>query len=211
MKKKKLTFLTDIAVLVLCVCAIAIGVYSAKNASLNVGGTVGFIAHNCNVRVYGEITGAVDANDVELTENSETATPFFREGTSGKVGKVVSDKANNEWNFGKIYFSDLNTSEGKAVNDIIFTFTLTNLSENYDVVVNVEKPTLPNNVTCKMYFGENQTTEQKSALLLKDKTEVTLKIVLSLNSDSTDIPTDNVNFSGLKLFLLILVIRIVIH
>ncbi len=53
MKKRKFNFIIDIAVLCLCVAAIAIGVYSAKQATLNVSGTIGFNAHDCEVAVSG--------------------------------------------------------------------------------------------------------------------------------------------------------------
>ena len=64
MKKRKFSMLLNIAVLCLCVAAIAFGVYSAKNASLNVTGTIGFQAHNCQVKVEGYITYAMrNVND----------------------------------------------------------------------------------------------------------------------------------------------------
>ncbi|MDY2696211.1 MAG: hypothetical protein SOV27_03515, partial [Eubacteriales bacterium] len=57
MKKKKFNLLLEIATLCLCIAAIAIGVYSAKNASLNVSGTIGFEAHNVKATISAQIKG----------------------------------------------------------------------------------------------------------------------------------------------------------
>lgn len=84
MKKKKFNLLLNIATLCLCVAAIAFGVYSAKNASLNVSGTVGFNAHNidytANVYMYGH-SGAdgkpvTEANKVTLTNTGSDKINF---------------------------------------------------------------------------------------------------------------------------------------
>ena len=84
MKKKKFNLLLNIATICLCVAAIAFGVYSAKNASLNVSGTVGFNAHNidytANVYMYGH-SGAdgkpvTEANKVTLTNTNSDKVTF---------------------------------------------------------------------------------------------------------------------------------------
>ena len=49
MKKKKRV--VGIALIALCLSMLAFGVYAAKQASLNVNGTVGFNAHNCQAEV----------------------------------------------------------------------------------------------------------------------------------------------------------------
>ena len=100
MKKRKFSMLLNIAVLCLCVAAIAIGVYSAKNASLNVTGTIGFVAHDCKVEVYGKITGAVDSSNNTITANTGTATVIFEE--SEGTGKLVTENTNN---FAQKYFN----------------------------------------------------------------------------------------------------------
>ena len=192
MRKKKLTFLADLAVLVLCVCAIAIGVYSAKNASLNVGGTVGFIAHDCEVEVYGTITGAVDANDGAITGNTTTATTIFREGDSGTTGKLI--KGNEAWNFGKIYFDDLNTTGDETAKPIVFTFVVTNKSA-YDVLFEVTKPAMEQGFSATYKIGE----EEKYSVLLKKDTPVTFTMNLSLLANVTNISDTAENFSGLVL------------
>ena len=136
MKKRKFNILLNIAVLCMCVCAIAIGVYSAKTASLNVSGTIGFQAHNCKVRVLGKITGAVDASNNAITSNTETATINYTDSSDTSKGKLINGNA-EPWNFGSIFFDDLNTDKYHEVNDIVFTFTITNESAYYvDVTVN---------------------------------------------------------------------------
>ena len=136
MKKRKFNILLNIAVLCVCVCAIAIGVYSAKTASLNVSGTIGFQAHNCKVRVLGKITGAVDASNNAITSNTSTATINYTDTSNTSQGKLIDGTADT-WSFGSIFFDDLNTDKYHEVNDIVFTFTITNESAYYvDVTVN---------------------------------------------------------------------------
>lgn len=72
----------------MCVCAIAIGVYSAKIASLNISGTIGFTAHNCKVRVLDKITGVVNttSDQSDLTNNtSVTDVVAYYNSTDNKV------------------------------------------------------------------------------------------------------------------------------
>ena len=140
MKKRKFNILLNIAVLCMCVCAIAIGVYSAKTASLNVSGTIGFTAHNCKVRVLGKITGAMDANNVAL---DPATTPALKYQESENKGKLIDGTADT-WSFGSIYFDDLNTDKNHEVNDIVFTFTITNESA-YHVDVTVNQDCINNN------------------------------------------------------------------
>ncbi len=149
MKKRKFNILLNIAVICMCVCAIAIGVYSAKTASLNVSGTIGFTAHNCKVRVLGKITGAMDANNVAL---DPATTPALNYQESENKGKLIDGTADT-WNFGSIFFDDLNTDENHEVNDIVFTFTITNESAYYvDVTVN---PKCSNNDRIFIYAPNN--------------------------------------------------------
>ncbi len=149
MKKRKFNILLNIAVLCMCVCAIAIGVYSAKTASLNVSGTIGFTAHNCKVRVLGKITGAMDANNVAL---DPATTPALNYQESENKGKLIDGTADT-WNFGSIFFDDLNTDKNHEVNDIVFIFTITNESAYYvDVTVN---PKCSNNDRIFIYAPNN--------------------------------------------------------
>lgn len=176
MKKRKYSMLLNIAVLCLCVAAIAIGVYSAKNASLNVTGTIGFVAHDCKVEVYGKITGAVDSSNNTITANTGTATVIFEE--SEGTGKLVTENTNNSWNIGDIYFDDLNTSGDTIANDIVITLTLKNVSEFYDITATII-PNTPDIIVEDVTFS-NGNYSGYVCVLSKDKTAITATISLKL-------------------------------
>lgn len=201
MKKKKLTFLTDIAVLVLCVCAIAIGVYSAKNASINIGGSVGFNAHDCKVRVLGKISGAYDKDGNKLTENNDSATVLFADATDTTKGKLITGTSEeNNWIFGNIYYNDLTAPNSYSLaEDIVFTFEITNESA-YDVAFKVIKPTsLPDNIVSSITIDNNEQTEETendATLLNKRGDKVTVVLTLRLGYEE-NINTAN-NFNGMQ-------------
>lgn len=134
MKKRKFSLLLNVATICLCVCAIAIGVYSAKNARLSINGSIGFEAHNCKVRVLGRIDGAVDAQNKPITENDENFQPIFADGSSGKV-----IDGSETWTIGDLFFDDLNCESGQIATPIKFTFTMENMSE-YLIVASLKIP-----------------------------------------------------------------------
>ena len=174
MKKRKFNILLNIAVLCMCVCAIAIGVYSAKTASLNVSGTIGFTAHNCKVRVLGKITGAVDASNNAITSNTSTATINYTDSSNTSQGKLIDGTADT-WTFGSIFFDDLNTDKYHEVNDIVFTFTITNESAYYvDVTVNQK---CSNNDRIFIYAPNNGETLSPQG---QEGSSVTLTVKLQL-------------------------------
>ena len=107
MKKKKLTLFANIAVLILCLCAIVVGVYSAKNANLNVSGTVGFNAHNCDVDVTVYIYGDSAVEDTNTAEASELGV--VRSSSSKKqLGTAqVKGDTNKTISLGNFYFCDM--------------------------------------------------------------------------------------------------------
>lgn len=179
MKKRKFSMLLNIAVLCLCVAAIAIGVYSAKNASLNVTGTIGFVAHDCKVEVYGKITGAVDSSNNTITANTGTATVIFEE--SEGTGKLVTENTNNSWNIGDIYFDDLNTSGNTIANDIVITLTLKNVSESYDITATII-PNTPDIIVEDVTFSGGNYSGYV-CVLSKDKTVITATITLKLYAE----------------------------
>ncbi|MBE7074993.1 MAG: hypothetical protein E7376_03345, partial [Clostridiales bacterium] len=63
--KNKFKWLINVFTLVLCVCALAIGVYAAKQASLTATGTIGFKAHGVDMNVTGYIYGHATSEDGE--------------------------------------------------------------------------------------------------------------------------------------------------
>ena len=190
MKKRKFNILLNIAVLCMCVAAIAIGVYSAKTASLNVSGTIGFTAHNCKVRVLGKITGAVDSSNNALPES--TASLNYQE--SASTGKLI-DGTSDSWNFGKIYFDDLNVVGNAIATDIVFTFTLTNESA-YDVVATLNVDKLPDSIQPKVAFSSGSNNSGFVCELKKEKTPVTMTLTLKLlTSEQIQDATNNIDLS----------------
>ena len=166
MKKRKFSIFLNIAVLCLCLAAIAFGVYSAKNAQLNMSGTIGFTAHNCKVRVKGDITNAV------IDENSNTTLRDSADATKGVL--IGSDSSTGAWNIGAINFDDLNVEGNKQVNDITFTFEVTNESDYWvDCEVNTEYMT----GTRINIYSPNQ-----GAPIAPNGT-ITLKVYLQLDKD----------------------------
>ena len=177
MKKRKFIIWLNFVTICLSICAIAIGVYSIKTATLNVNGAIGFTAHNCKVRVLGKITGAVDANNVAL---DPATTSALRYQNNDGTAKLIDGTADT-WNFGNIYFDDLNTDKYNKVNDIVFTFTITNESAYYvDVTVNQD---CINNNRIFIYApnnGETLAPKGQGAA-----SSVTLTVKLQLQKDST--------------------------
>lgn len=143
MKKRKFNLLLEIATLCLCVAAIAIGVYSAKNASLNVSGTIGFEAHNCKVDVSVKLSGdgVVTNSDNEVVSS---ANGYVRRTALVKQAEFATD-ASGVVDFGDLFFADLDTINGKAA-PIKMTFTITNNSA-FAIKAKVTLPTDNNDVT----------------------------------------------------------------
>lgn len=136
MKKKKFNLLLNIATLCLCVAAIAFGVYSAKNASLNVSGTVGFTAHNVKAKVEAWISGFAETADGAPVTGKEQITAD---------GGLLLDGADASFNLGATkgssdtvtrYFSDLGTSGNPE--DIIVEIKITNMTTAFNVLASVD-------------------------------------------------------------------------
>ena len=136
--KRKFSLFLNVAVLALCVCAIAIGVYSAKQASLNVTGTIGFTAHNCDVDISGYIYGhstGVDGEPIAKPTTDEQKQ-YLTYGTNTKATESaplkISGTLDNALTFGNVYFSDMGDSG--EVEPIIIELTITNISQ-FDVLL----------------------------------------------------------------------------
>ena len=191
MKKRKINILLNIVLLCVCVCSIAFGVYSAKTASLNVGGTIGFNAHNCKVRVLGKITGAVDSSNNALPES--TASLNYQE--SASTGKLI-DGTSESWDFGKIYFDDLNVEGNGVATDIVFTFTLINESTYFDVIATLNVDKLPDSVQPNVAFSSDSNNSGYVCELKKDKTQVTITLKLKLlTKEQISSATKNINMT----------------
>ena len=103
--KKKFSFIINIATICLCVCAIAIGVWSVKNAQLAVSGNIGFTTHNCDVVATIYIQNAIrkDAND-EWEKMVGTQAQWSSATDATNASNYV--KNSDTWTFGSIYFDD---------------------------------------------------------------------------------------------------------
>jgi len=97
--KKKVTWLVNLATICLCVCAIVIGVYAVKTATLNVGGTVGFTANNCDFTVKSTVKCASNSEaGATITTSPEKTSTCKSEGTTAK-------SFNHD--VGTLYFNDV--------------------------------------------------------------------------------------------------------
>lgn len=134
---KKKNWLANIALMVLAICLMSFGVYAAQTASLTMTGTVGFIAHNCEVTAVGTIANAMRG---EAYDYAKVATATYTQDDDSvwadsfttietADGELVADDylGNETWNFGDVYFDDVNESTNNQ--DIVFTITLHNYSD----------------------------------------------------------------------------------
>ncbi len=178
MKKRKFNLLLNLASICLSIAAIVIGVYAIRNASLNLSGSVGFSAHNCDVYVFGKVEGGTQTGG---------SAKFGEDTSSGYIN--VHDTSLNTWNIGTILFDDLNNvTEGKTANDIVFTIKMYNASV-YSV-----KATF--NTNCFSAYSDKitVTASPSSMTLYYDQTYAdvqTMTITLSLATTS--------DFSGITL------------
>ncbi|MBE7074916.1 MAG: hypothetical protein E7376_02950, partial [Clostridiales bacterium] len=111
--KKNYKWLINIAAICLCICAMAIGIYAAKQASLTATGTIGFTAHDCTVEVSGTIDAYAEGGSEKLTGDNAT----IEKQTVASEGLTYNFPAG-------MHFSDLN--EGGDV--ITINLTITNKS-----------------------------------------------------------------------------------
>ncbi|MBE7074917.1 MAG: hypothetical protein E7376_02955, partial [Clostridiales bacterium] len=121
--KKNYKWLINVFTLVLCVCALAIGVYAAKQASLTATGTIGFTAHGCKVKV----SGTIDAYDEDFTTKLT--------GTEATIAETLVDEEGEELPLPAMYFSDL-VEEG---NTITINLKITSDSD-FPVLCNIPNP-----------------------------------------------------------------------
>ena len=178
MKKRKFNLLLELATLCLCVAAIAFGVYSAKNASLNVSGTVGFTAHNCDVYVAGKITGGIDADLNSITKyvsDAENAT----EDTFRSIGESYN------WNIGTIYFDDINATGNEIAKPITITLKVYNKSafkvnftfnENFLPHDHLDVTVDSSNITMEANETESNAHTINATITLKDENLTAIKL-----------------------------------
>lgn len=176
MKKKKLSFILNISTICLAIVAIVVGVYSLRQAKLNINGSVGFKAHNCLVTITGKYKAYTADNLATRTETDLTET---------KVGGSTESEYSKTLQIpNTLYFSDIATDNNG--HEIVFELTITNNSD-FEIKVNAPKPTLTTlagieitTVTCA--------TSNASFTLDKDASQtITLTFTLSDISTAKDI------------------------
>ena len=185
MKKKKFNLLLNIATICLCVAAIAFGVYSAKNTSLNVSGTIGFSAHDCLVTISGKYKAYTADN---LATRTETAIAETKVGGSAKSDYEKTLPINKT-----LYFSDLATDNNG--HEIVFELTITNNSA-FEIKVKAPTPTLTTSAGVEI-TTVTSATSNASFTLDKDATKtIILTFTLSdvENAESID-PTSRFNIN----------------
>ena len=181
MKKKKFNLLLNIATLCLCVAAIVFGVYSAKNASLNVTGTIGFTSHNTKMGLTGSILACESASAIERKEATITSTSIEKAEAKLDLNKEFSGSSE-----GKMYFSDL-FDEGKI---IVITLTLTNNSD-YSVKATAKKPTFASDkCTMSVKLDGTEMTESSKIISMKQSAITTMVITLTLTNENIDFTAD---------------------
>ena len=187
MKKRRFNLLLNIATLCLCVAAIAFGVYSAKQASLNVSGTIGFNAHNCLVNITGKYKAYTSSNLATRTTTTLTETNVG--------GSASADYKKNLNITDTLYFSDLATDN--LGHEIEFELTIKNNSP-FKISVKAPAPTL----TTASDSVTGSTSNASFTLEQKDATDstktITLKFTLADIENATEIAntsTFNINLS----------------
>jgi len=175
--KNKFKWLINVFTLVLCVCALAIGVYAAKQASLTATGTIGFKAHGVDMNVTGYIYGHATSEDGEpvLEANKEYLTYIKDSATvSTSTTPLEIRGADASLSFGDKYFSDLTTS-GKP-QDIKVVLNFTNVSE-FNAIAQVQITSTAN---------INITSDKEGLILLKTGDDASGSITYTLSPISND-------------------------
>ena len=201
--KRKSRIIINIMTLCLCISAIAFGVYSAKNASLDITGTIGFNAHDCDVRVFATMTGgATIGSDGSLTEH----TSNFGDSNNYKLISSKNTQAENTWTFGDVSFDDINNTDGsKKAKDIVITIMMYNESKfsvkatyNQNFITN-EKITTTVKSSAEITMGADQTKANAQTMVvtltLTDDNENISKITCGdlLNFEKYTAPTESLN------------------
>ena len=152
-------------ILLLCCLSILIfGVYAvSKSANLNISGTIGLNAHNCEVLVSATITGDAvfkqsTKDEIIYTQDkngfpSEERILFENEILDGSSYDTLS----KEKDIGLIYFSDL-TQDGLPAR-ITVKFEIKNLSD-FEIYVKIKNPEIEN-VTCLSFEQDCEPSEDE--------------------------------------------------
>ena len=181
--KKRYSILINVAIMCLCVCAIAFGVYSVKTANLSINGTISFQAHNTNIGLSGSIEACTSSEATARTKKT------FSEANIGWTNEEYQLNLDTKFG-GHICFSDLFGSGKTAV----VTLEFTNNSD-YHVEGTASLPTLTNSsaYTLNVKINGRTITGSTSCMIGKNKT-ATMVITIELANTESDVA--DVELSG---------------
>ncbi|MBE7074853.1 MAG: hypothetical protein E7376_02615 [Clostridiales bacterium] len=188
--KKNIKLLINIAAICLCVCAMAIGVYAAKQASLSTKGTITFTAVGCDLEITGTLSGY--ATDIYATTTStKDLTKVTLNDTNNYTGAV---------DVGAVYFSEFASEEPQ----IVMTLNIKNNSKfKVSGYVSVPDTVADGNIEVKTNIDKvNMSAETGTATVvitfaltnLKEDTQINLSELTDLNiqfekfTDNSDVP-----------------------
>ena len=191
MKKRKFNILLNFVTICLSICAIAIGVYSIKTATLKVNGSIGFTAHECNVDIVTSMYG--DSAESDSNTAPSVASGVVRSEANAKVyGKIGVYSSTETLDLGTLYFCD-KTENGK-ISPITLSFSITNKSAYNYIDVKVNQDCI-NNDRIFIYAPNNGET-------LAPRKTITITMQIQLQKDSTENYSSlgtEINFSGTTL------------
>lgn len=175
MKKRKFNLLLNIVSICLSIAAIAVGIYSIKTASLNIGGTIGFEAHNVKATVSAQIKGDSVASDGTVNING---TPRSEYASIGDTINITGTEATTPTlSLPKFYFSDMVDSGTPA--DIYLKISVINNSA-FNIKVYFDAPNITGVTTT---IGEGSSSYAKLGTSTTNKsTDLILKLSLNANS-----------------------------
>lgn len=179
MKKLKISIMLNLATLCLALVVVVFGVYSLKQASMSVNGSLGFVAHNVKANIVTSIIGSVAEANATYSK-----TDVFK--PSGDAGITLNGNTQNI-SFTR-YFSDIGTVNNKPA-PIKVSFAITNQSD-FDIKVDVSTPTLPTGVTM---------TTDKSSIKIAQNASGNITATFYLDSESANF--NATALTGLKLDL----------
>ncbi|MBE7075258.1 MAG: leucine-rich repeat domain-containing protein [Clostridiales bacterium] len=119
-------YIINIAVICLCICAMTIGIYAAKQASLTATGTIGFTAHQCQVEITGTKQGYGILEGNTYTYQEQPATLTFGGEDKVTIGGTADADISKTKEIGDFQFTDMVLD---YVPDIVLSFTIKNLSD----------------------------------------------------------------------------------
>lgn len=186
MKKRKLNLFLNVAVICLCFASICFGVYSAKTASLNVSGTIGFNAHNCSVEVSGTYSCYEQETGSQITDSALWSSAFTVGGADAsntQISKSI-DKV--------LTFSDLNGSAtgGNASYEQQATIKLKIVNKSdFTISVNTSKPIFSNATTSQ--YVKTGVDVSEVILAKSEECYITYTFTLTISADTVEINSVN--------------------